>query len=57
MLSALGIEVEKPGAPAMMWYEPFMAGISKALQYGLYDLARLEKIILDNIAGDFFDLS
>lgn len=37
--------------------EPFMAGVSKALQYGLYDLARLEKIILDNTAGDFFDLS
>lgn len=36
---------------------PFMAGISKALTYGLYDLARLQKIILDNIAGDFFDLS
>lgn len=38
-------------------YEPFLAGIRTALQYGLYDLARLEKIILDNIAGDFFDLS
>ncbi|KAF5417031.1 MAG: hypothetical protein C5S49_04020 [Candidatus Methanogaster sp.] len=25
--------------------------------YGLYDLAGLEKIILENIAGDFFDLS
>jgi hypothetical protein len=37
--------------------EPFMAAISKALQYGLYDLARLERIILDNTAGDFFDLS
>lgn len=36
---------------------PFMAGISKALQYGLYDLARLEKIILNNIAGEYFDLS
>lgn len=34
-----------------------MAAISKALQYGLYDLARLEKIILDNTAGDFFELS
>jgi len=34
-----------------------MAGISKALIYGLYDLTRLEKIILENIAGDFFDLS
>ena len=37
--------------------EPFMAGITTALTYGLYDLARLEKIILHNIAGDFFDLS
>lgn len=36
--------------------EPFMAGVSKALQYGLYDLARLEKIILDNTAGEYFDL-
>jgi hypothetical protein len=34
-----------------------MAAISKALTYGLYDLARVEKIILDHIAGDFFDLS
>jgi len=38
-------------------HEPFMAAIRKALTYGLYDLARVEKIILDNIAGDFFDLS
>ncbi len=37
--------------------EPFMAGVSKALQYGLYDLTRLEKIILDNTAGEYFDLS
>ena len=37
--------------------EPFMAGINKALQYGLYDLARVEKIILANTAGDFFNLS
>ncbi len=37
--------------------EPFMAGINKALAYGLYDLGRLEKIILNNVAGDFFDLS
>lgn len=36
--------------------EPFIAGIEMALQYGLYDLARVEKIILNNIAGDFFDL-
>ena len=38
-------------------HEPFMAAISKAHTYGLYDLARVEKIILDHIAGDFFDLS
>ncbi len=37
--------------------EPFMAGISKAQQYGLYDLSRLEKIILENTAGAFFKLS
>ena len=38
--------------------EPFTAAIKQAYKYGLYDLARLEKIILDNIAGgDFFDLS
>lgn len=37
--------------------EPFMAAIGKALTYGLYDLTRLEKLILDNIAGDFFELS
>jgi len=36
--------------------EPFMAGINSALQYGLYDLARLEKIILSHVAGDFFAL-
>lgn len=38
-------------------HEPFMTGIRKALQYGLYDMARLEKIILENTAGDFFELS
>ena len=46
----LGLQRTYPG-------EPFMAGVSTALQYGLYDLARLERIILDNTAGDFFDLS
>jgi hypothetical protein len=38
-------------------YESFMKAIEQALKYGLYDLARLEKIILNHIAGDFFDLS
>ncbi len=36
--------------------EPFIAGIKMAQQYGLYDLARVEKIILKNVAGDFFQL-
>jgi len=36
--------------------EPFMAGIQQAGRYGLYDLARLEKIIISFIAGEFFDL-
>ena len=36
--------------------EPFIAGIKTAQQYGLYDLARVEKIILQNVAGDFFEL-
>ncbi len=36
--------------------EPFIAGIRTAQQYGLYDLARVEKIILENVAGNFFEL-
>jgi transposase len=34
--------------------EPFLAALSKALAYGLYDLSRVEKMILDHVAGDFF---
>ena len=34
--------------------EPFFAALTKALAYGLYDLSRLEKMILDHVAGDFF---
>jgi transposase len=34
--------------------EPFGAAIAKALAYGLYDLARLEKMIIEQVAGDFF---
>jgi hypothetical protein len=38
--------------------EAFIAAVSKAAKYGLYDLGRLEKIILDNIGGgEFFNLS
>jgi transposase len=36
--------------------EPFLAAIEQALHYGLFDLARLERLILERVAGDFFDL-
>lgn len=36
---------------------PFLKAIEEALRYGLYDLARLEKMILKNTGGDFFELS
>ena len=34
--------------------EPFLAALAKALAYGLYDLSRLETMILEHVAGDFF---
>ncbi len=34
----------------------FNKGIEKATKYGLYDLGRLEKIILTFIAGEYFEL-
>jgi transposase len=36
--------------------EPFLAAVAQALRYGLFDLARLERLILGQVAGDFFDL-
>jgi len=36
--------------------EPFAAAIEQALHYGLFDLSRLERLILEHVAGDFFDL-
>ena len=36
--------------------EPFRAAIEQALQYGLFDLSRLERLILERVAGDFFAL-
>jgi hypothetical protein len=36
--------------------EAFEKAIGEALHYGLYDLARLEQIILSHVAGDFFTL-
>ena len=35
---------------------PFQKAVEDALRYGLYDLARLEKMILKNTGGDFFEL-
>lgn len=36
--------------------EPFLAAVAQALQYGLFDLTRLERLILERVAGDFFAL-
>ena len=36
---------------------PFIAAIEQALQYGLFDLGRLEELILKQVAGDFFALN
>jgi hypothetical protein len=36
--------------------EPFLPASEQALQYGLFDLSRLERLILERVARDFFDL-
>ncbi len=36
---------------------PFIAAIEQALHYGLFDLARLEDLVLRQVAGDFFALN
>lgn len=36
--------------------DAFEAAIDQALHYGLYDLGRLERLILERVAGDFFQL-
>lgn len=36
--------------------EAFEKAVVQALRYGLYDLARLEQMILSQVAGDFFPL-
>lgn len=35
----------------------FLAGVRQAALYGLYDLSRLEKLILQKVAGEFFALN
>jgi hypothetical protein len=37
-------------------HEAFEKAVLEASQYGLYDLARLEQMILSHVAGDFFTL-
>ncbi|MCP3883420.1 MAG: IS21 family transposase [Sulfitobacter sp.] len=36
--------------------QAFVAAVEQALQYGLYDLHRLEHLILERVAGDFFHI-
>ncbi|MDP2787721.1 MAG: hypothetical protein Q8O79_06565 [Pseudomonadota bacterium] len=36
--------------------DAFLAAIHQAAHYGLYDLGRLEKLILQHVAGNFFAL-
>jgi hypothetical protein len=36
--------------------EAFEKAIVQALRYGLYDLPRLEQMILSHVAGDFFNI-
>jgi len=35
---------------------PFLQAVEQALHYGMYDLSRLEQIILSHVAGDFFNI-
>ena len=35
---------------------PFLAAVEQALQFGLFDLGRLERLILKQVIGDFFTL-
>jgi transposase len=35
---------------------PFLAAVEQALQFGLFDLERLERLILKQVIGDFFTL-
>jgi transposase len=37
--------------------EPFLAAVRQATHFGLYDLGRLEKLILQQVAGEFFALN
>jgi transposase len=36
--------------------QPFLAALEQALKYGLFDLTRLDTLVLRHVAGDFFAL-
>lgn len=36
--------------------QPFLAAVEQALKFGLFDLSRLETLVLRHVAGDFFAL-
>jgi hypothetical protein len=36
--------------------EPFIAALEQALRFNLFDLGRLERLVLRHVAGDFFAL-
>jgi hypothetical protein len=37
--------------------EPFLAAVAEAARYGLYDLDRVERMILQRVARDYFLLT
>ena len=37
--------------------DPFLSAVALALTYGLYDLTRLESLILKQVRGEFFQLA
>ena len=37
--------------------QPFLGALAQALKYGLFDLTRLETLVLRHVAGDFFALA
>jgi len=45
------LEIKRTYPPA-----PFLAAVEQALQFGLFDLGRLETLVLRQVAGDFFAL-
>jgi hypothetical protein len=34
--------------------EPFLGALEQALKYGLFDLTRVQTLVLRQVAGDFF---